>query len=532
MLGTGWGRMGTPEPAPTSSGEALQNLKVAEKGYAKDIGGLYGGALIPEIGGEYIPELLGRIPAISKAANWISEGAENTPFLAKYSRMVEGAKGPLEAAIKGGTGGALLGGLEGTWEGHPGQRALEGAGMGAALGAGLHTISRIATPEFRNIPFAGESEPPVTVEKAPPLIAGEPQVRVRSAVPRTAMGKLIPAIEEAAGTKPLARDIPLRGQMTRWPELPPAGKSLPEGVTISAPQEDTDEFLHPVKTIRAMKDGKEIGAISLSPEENGRFRVSSVSVEHPHGGQGIGEHLYRAAVKYAQDNGARGITSDWRFSTAPEAQRIWKRLGAVETVAPTGEPMFEVGAMGRPRAVGAGIPRVEQIAPRTGVVPRVPVGSRVAVPISEEFGPMMKAEGKIPRIVTEEPARQMGAGPLRPGVSLREQPKVVEAPVRSEQARLEEKYPDKGVRQMVHANGERLVDMIGDDPETMRSFHELSGPDLRQAAINDGIDMGQISVGNRKAVGNQIGRVELINKLLDRGLTPQKIVELARKPIE
>lgn len=179
------------------------------------------------------------------------------------------------------------------------------------------------------------------------------------------------------------------------------------------------------------------------------------------------------------------------------------------------------------------VPLREQIPPRTAVIPRAPLGSRVAVPVGEQFGPMTKRMGEIPRAVTEEPMRQMGAPPMRPGVSLREQPKTAEAPIRSEQARLEEKYSDKAIRQMVHANGEEMVDAIGNDADTMKAVHNLTNPDVRQAMINSGEDMGQMGINNRKLEGGgSMSRQAAFKKLLSKGLTPQQIVELARKPIE
>jgi hypothetical protein len=194
------------------------------------------------------------------------------------------------------------------------------------------------------------------------------------------------------------------------------------------------------------------------------------------------------------------------------------------------EPNVPIGQ--QLRAVGADVMPPGQIPPRAGVIPQMPLGSRVAVPISEEFGPMLKRPGEVGRAITEEPARQMGAPSLRPDVSLREQPKTAEAPVRSEQARMEEKYPDKADRQMAHANGEQIVDAIGHDPETMKAVHDLTNPDVRQAMINSGEDMGQISIGNRKATGNQMTRQEAFNRLLQKGLTPREIVRLARQPME
>jgi uncharacterized protein YajQ (UPF0234 family) len=123
----------------------------------------------------------------------------------------------------------------------------------------------------------------------------------------------------------------------------------------------------------------------------------------------------------------------------------------------------------------------------------------------------------------------MGAPPLEANVPLREQFKPRPEAPPSRQVTLEEKYPDKAVRQMVHANGEEIVQAVGDDKELMQQVHDLTNPDVREAMIGSGEDMGQRSIGNRKATGNQITRQEAFKKMLDKGLTPKQIVDLAKR---
>jgi hypothetical protein len=108
----------------------------------------------------------------------------------------------------------------------------------------------------------------------------------------------------------------------------------------------------------------------------------------------------------------------------------------------------------------------------------------------------------------------------------------VEPPASSsgEQDPLKLKYPDPAQRQMVRANGERIVQAIGDDKETMDAVHGLTRVDLRQALINDGVDMGQRTVSNSKFAGEgSITREDAFNQLLARGHSPQDIVKLAKK---
>lgn len=241
--------------APNLTEQGLESAnKIAAENAGLAIAGEGTGALV-----DAAPELLAKVPGVQRGAQWLLDSAEHTPMLAKYSRWIEGAKGPIEAAIKSGTSGALLGGLEGTFEGRPFQRAAEGAGAGAIFGSGLYGLGRVARamPDFHNMPFAGESEPPITIEKAPLLPAApEEKITFRTddngtkwakvpgspaevSVPkslkgaeaeayarekldlqqkfaqRRGMDNLGPAIENAAGTPPLKPNIPLREQPFR-----------------------------------------------------------------------------------------------------------------------------------------------------------------------------------------------------------------------------------------------------------------------------------------------------------------------------
>lgn len=127
-----------------------------------------------------------------------------------------------------------------------------------------------------------------------------------------------------------------------------------------------------------------------------------------------------------------------------------------------------------------------------------------------------------------------GNKPLAPNVPLKEQgatPKM-EPPASNsgEQDPLKVKYPDPAQRQMVRANGERIVQAIGDDKDTMDAVHGLTRVDLRQALINDGVDMGQKTVSNSKFAGEgSITREDAFNKLLSKGHSPLDIVRMAKQ---
>ena len=148
-----------------------------------------------------------------------------------------------------------------------------------------------------------------------------------------------------------------------------------------------------------------------------------------------------------------------------------------------------------------------------------------------EEGPLRaKAGEQIPTMPPEEVGRLMGAPPLQGNIPLREQltPTGNEPP--SRQLTLEQKYPDREVRQLVHANGEDIVQAAGNDRETLKAIHDLKNTDVRQAMINSGEDMGQQSIGNRKAMGeSQLSRQDAFKRLLAKGYTPKQIVELAQQ---
>lgn len=137
-------------------------------------------------------------------------------------------------------------------------------------------------------------------------------------------------------------------------------------------------------------------------------------------------------------------------------------------------------------------------------------------------------------------ANTTGVKPLQSQVPLRDQGATTSRPTSDTPATttpqgaetdpLKVKYPDPAQRQMVRANGERIVQAIGNDPNTMKAVHDLTRVDLRQAAINHGFDMGQTTVSNSKFAGEgSITREAMFNRLLDAGLKPSDIVRLAKQ---
>jgi len=109
-------------------------------------------------------------------------------------------------------------------------------------------------------------------------------------------------------------------------------------------------------------------------------------------------------------------------------------------------------------------------------------------------------------------------------------PAEASGPVYGPETSLQAKYPDKAVRQMVHANGERIVDAVADNPKLIKEVHSLTAQDIRQAWINSGekVEPGAFSGGKYRWSGTGQGREADLNYLLDKGFRPEDIVRLAK----
>lgn len=167
-----------------------------------------------------------------------------------------------------------------------------------------------------------------------------------------------------------------------------------------------------------------------------------------------------------------------------------------------------------------GRPEIGQSAPVTGPTISTPAEANAAP------GPKPTARQQIGKIVDMATGRE----PLNPKVSLREQiGRTVETPPNAK-TELEAKYPNKAVRQMVHVQGERMVQAIGDDKQLMRDVHDLTKVDLSRAAENGGLDLGQKAITSSKFAGEGgITRQQVFEQLLDKGYSPREIVDLAKK---
>lgn len=145
-------------------------------------------------------------------------------------------------------------------------------------------------------------------------------------------------------------------------------------------------------------------------------------------------------------------------------------------------------------------------------------------PIGERSLGEQAVKPKLENIIN----RAMGVKPLEPNVPLREQLGPAAEPG-AEVDPMKVKYPDAKVRQLVRANGEEVYEAAKHDPDLLKQLHDLNRVDLRQALINAGEDMGQLTVSNSKFAGEgSIPREEAFHRLLAKGVKAADIPELAK----
>ena len=115
--------------------------------------------------------------------------------------------------------------------------------------------------------------------------------------------------------------------------------------------------------------------------------------------------------------------------------------------------------------------------------------------------------------------QQMGVQKLKPNLPLREQ---VQSGSTSTEVPIHR-------NPMEAANGKAIYDAANGNPETLQALHNLTRVDIRQALINSGEDMGQITVSDSKYAGkSSISREASFNRLLAKGYSPEEIIKLAK----
>lgn len=166
--------------------------------------------------------------------------------------------------------------------------------------------------------------------------------------------------------------------------------------------------------------GKGLGSeISLTPGTEGYMRVSDVLSKSP----GTGRKLYDAAIKYAQNNGYRGIESGNMLLSAPKTYRIWEHYPNRQLLGNYGtHNNFNMASYGELDNVGSvedmvantanGIPTKFEGAPVYGLTePSVETVIRAKRAYSTPKADIMPVEGKITTsdipVITPENAASM-----------------------------------------------------------------------------------------------------------------------------
>jgi hypothetical protein len=258
--------------------------------------------------------------------------------------------------------------------------------------------------------------------------------------------------------------------------------------------------------------------------------------------EGRKEHPIRAAVgdtmKRVEDFGSLLGTMGVLLggpegkAAAPELLKTVEMPAAAPKPIPFVQPKIHASSIARPLETTFPEPINQAPVQLKPLEPKLPEPINQA-PVQHRL-PTLFEKGTRPAASMPQLIEQAaGVKPLKPDVPLREQLSPQPTKVGEVVDPIKAKYPDPAVRQMVRANGERMYEAAKENPETVKAIHDLTRVDLREALINSGEDMGQTTVSNSKFAGKgSITREDAFNRLLDKGLAPDKILELAKKPAQ
>lgn len=391
------------------------------------------------------------------------------------------------------------------------------------IGSIYHTGKEILSPTQAN-----ESEEDAAARRAhgigtiagtvAPAVIGEGVSKIPS--PSDAVARTLRTEGGAGAIKPIVHvggklGGALAGHMTGLPEAGLAGyltgpqvlenvipRIAEKPVYPGAPLPSADEFYArrgaEINAMRRMQPQPTIPAIRTSPFEGMTATSPGASATTP-------------IPTLEPPRVAAGPTSTSGVPVGTPRPPIVPAKAPVEPVTYADVPKATVGAV-KPPTVTAAAPPAE--APATVAPVEAPKITPAAPSIDEVVN------------------KATGVKPLKANVPIREQLTNMTPPTEAESpeaAAFKAKYPDKPTRQMAMANGERIVDTIGNNPETMKAIHDMTRVDLRQALINAGEDMGQRTVTNSKFAGEGgIGRQDAFNRLLEKGYTPEQIVKMGK----
>ena len=439
------------------------------------------------------------IPGIGTAVQMGTNAART------YQKERDSGQGVIPAAASA-AGGALGLDTQGIKE-----RAQQGDVAGV-IGEGIPAIAAtLAGGELaEHAPAIAKKFPTATTLATAPIRYGaraaEDVINSHLLPLRSAKGLMLPADEAAAMKVQIpGRDVGLPAPTPAKPFVPQGPTATPEQLgTLRAVSKEPFELTPPPQeTTPAIQQQMEFPAaneIAFRTDANGtrwaKTPDSPAEVSIP---KNLSDN---EAQQYAQ--GKLDLQSNFAKGRSPMGQldELMKQQGGAP---PGGRPSLEPG-----------IPLREQRQLQK------PFGNRAAVDVSEMHGPRTTAPEQIPQAIPNAVDQAMG-GDLTPEAI--------------EKERLQEKYPDAGDRQAIHRTSEKTFEATRDNPELRKALGDLKahdnqgGPDLARAAANLGEDLGERRIGNKKAEwmgAGQIGRGEMFDRLLDKGYTPQQILDAAQ----
>jgi hypothetical protein len=163
-------------------------------------------------------------------------------------------------------------------------------------------------------------------------------------------------------------------------------------------------------------------------------------------------------------------------------------------------------------------------APPTTTLPSTPAARAEAMIREQEGRPLSSSEQDIKQAMehAEAEARRTKQPPPQPGTPERPPPGEETDPLKRE-------FPDPKLRQHARINGPEAVRAANGDMDTLAALSQLSNVQVRQAALNAGIELGTRHVGTRIGLGpEQISRADLIGQMIREGNSPMDIVRLAQ----
>jgi hypothetical protein len=326
---------------------------------------------------------------------------------------------------------------------------------------------------------------------------------------RQLVGQAPGVLERRAGAMPLPMNSPEAG-ITPFPERRVGGETGPRAQLVNPGQRDLYYSLQ-----RQLSDPK------LTPRDRTiiQAQIDDI-VSHPF------EHETLPPIQSMKAQ-APMTREAAEAASAQRSQGRTARFGApTATNVPAGPTTLPTTAIATPAEAVPG-QAATQTLPRTAP-PAAPA-------------PTTLGGEPVPRASLDEILRQAtGQGPRpKPDVPLSEQLRrgqssVSEKPPPADPLKAE--FPDPTIRRFARANGAELLRAAGDRPDVVQAVHDLTNVEVRQAAIEAGIDVGEKHVGSRQLLGEgQVSRQSLIDQMIQKGVKPEEIPRLAKPqpvPIE